>query len=169
MLVLGRPGGGLGEEFERVGVAGAYDAEVAVVKGADLDGSQAFGDGHQACVGAAQREVGVGVDELGHPGPVAGGECFDGDGAGGDAAVERCFGGRADLTVDQPAGLGDDQGGGDQRPGVLFDEVPAGSVVGVVAVSGGEEDAGIDEEHPSVSPETLSEHLLGVCSPAPRR
>lgn len=32
-----------------------------------------------------------------------------------------------------------------------------------------QEDAGIDEEHPSVSPETLSQHLVGVCGPASRR
>jgi hypothetical protein len=56
------PGGGkclstvegwLGEELEGVDVAGADDAEVAVVEGGDLGEGEAFGDGDEAGVGAA--------------------------------------------------------------------------------------------------------------------
>jgi hypothetical protein len=49
---------------------------------------------------------------------------------------------------------------------MTFDEIPAGGVGGVFAIGGGEEGAGVDDEHASVSPEALSEHFLGLCSGA---
>lgn len=53
-------------------MGGPDDAEVAVVEGGDLGGAEAFGDGDEAGVGAAEGEVGVAVDELGDSGPVVG-------------------------------------------------------------------------------------------------
>jgi hypothetical protein len=49
---------------------------------------------------------------------------------------------------------------------MTFDEVPAGGVGGVFAICGGEEGAGVDDEHASVSPEALSQHFVGLCGGA---
>jgi hypothetical protein len=76
---------------------GTDDVEVAVVEGGQLGGAEAFSDGDEAGVGAAEGKVGVAVDELGDSGPVVGGEGLDGDLAGGDTAVEGGFCGGAEL------------------------------------------------------------------------
>jgi hypothetical protein len=46
-------------------------------------------------------------------------------------------------------------------PGSFLEQHPAGVVVGVVAVGGGDEGAGIDQEH-SVAPETLGQQFVGL-------
>ncbi len=59
-------------------MGGAHDGEVAAVQGGDPGDVEAFGDGDDAGVGAAQVEVGVGFDEFGDTGPVGPAEWFDG-------------------------------------------------------------------------------------------
>lgn len=67
----------------------------------------------------------------------------------------------AELPADQVAGLGDDHRGSDERAGIGFQQLPAGLVVAVVAVRGGQQRAGVDEEH-SAAPKTLSEQLISL-------
>jgi hypothetical protein len=77
---------------------------VAAVQGDDPGDPEAFGDGDDAGVdNAAQVEIGVGLDQLRHPGPVGGDEALDGELAGGQGAVEGGLGARAELAVKQPA------------------------------------------------------------------
>ena len=54
----------LGAECERRGVAWADGGEVAAVEGGDLGDGEAFGQGDDGGVDGAEREVGVGGDEV---------------------------------------------------------------------------------------------------------
>src|SRR5258706_2217023 len=65
----------------------------------------------------------------------------------GDGGIQAGLGLRSELAVDQVGGLGDDQGGGDQRPGVAFQQRPAGGMVLVGTVSGGHKRAGVNDQH----------------------
>ena len=80
--------GGSGQEDEDVGVAGAHHGEMTAVQGGDLGDPKSFGDSKDAGVDAAQVEIGVGLDQLGHPGPVGGDEILDDELARDQGAVE---------------------------------------------------------------------------------
>lgn len=56
----------LWEQSERINVTRADDVEVAVVESRDFADPESFGDRDDGGVGGAKREVGVGVDQLGH-------------------------------------------------------------------------------------------------------
>lgn len=137
-----------------------HDCEVAVVEGGDAGDAEAFGDGDQAGVGAAEAEVGVGLDEFTDAGPVVWAERFDGEVAVDDRRVERGFGVWAEFSVEEVGGFGDDEGGGDERPGVVADYPGGSGVVAVGAVGGRDDDAGIDDQHRSVASEAVVEELV---------
>lgn len=67
------------------------------------------------------------------------------------------------MPVEEVGGLGDHQGVGDQRTRVSLEHGAAGVVVGVAGVSGGDEHAGVDEQH-SVESETLGQQFVGLCA-----
>lgn len=69
------------------------------------------------------------------------------------------------MTVEEVGGLGDHHGGGHQRAGVVLENDLASLVMGVVGVRGGDQDAGIDQQH-SVSPETLGQQIVGLSAAA---
>jgi hypothetical protein len=106
-----------------------------------------FGDGDDAGVDGAQREVGVAGDEFDDPGPVLLGEVLEPDLVAGHRPQEAGFGRRAEPGLDQPGTLDGDRNGNDELASPVGQEVVAGAVVGVVLVGGGEEDPGVDQDH----------------------
>ncbi len=68
-------------EFEGVAVCGSDDAEVSAVQGGDAFRPEAFSDGDQAGVGAAEGQVLVALDEIPDALPV-----------GGPSSVNELFG-----------------------------------------------------------------------------
>ena len=141
-----RDRGSSGKQRERVHVLGANNREVSAVECRDLMHAEAFGDGHQAGVNAAKSQVGVSLNELGNPPPIRRRQSLDGQVPVGDRAVEPSLGGRSELTLDQPAGLGDDQRGCGQRAGVVLEQRLAALVIGISVVGRGENDVGVDEK-----------------------
>ena len=63
---------GSGKELEGGGVVREHDAEVAAVERRDRRDLEAFREDDQARVGAAEPEVGIGLDQVGDPLSVAG-------------------------------------------------------------------------------------------------
>jgi hypothetical protein len=82
-------------------VSGPDDAEVAAVEGCDPGELQALGDGDKAGVGAAEAEVGVGLDQLGDPARVGGRDRLDLELAVGHCLEEPRFRESAELSPDQ--------------------------------------------------------------------
>ena len=101
-------------------MTGADHREIAPVKRGDLDHIKALRNGYEACVNAAEVEVGIGVDQLGDAPPVGRPEGLGYKVAGRDGLVEASFGRRSELTINQPSGLGDHQGGRDERSGMAL-------------------------------------------------
>jgi hypothetical protein len=158
---------GSGEELERVGVAGNDHPEVPAVEGGDTGRSEVLGEGDEGRVGATEAKVGIGLDELADPSPVPAAEVVDAERAVDDGGEQRGLGRRSELAIEQVARLGDDEGGRDERPGVGLEQLSTLSVVGVGTVGGGQQRAGVDDEH-SVAPESLSEQLVSLCGAACR-
>jgi hypothetical protein len=127
-------------------VRGSYHGEVAPVECGDARDGQTFGDRDEAGVGAAKGEVGVALDKLADPGPVGDGEDFDCQLLGGERTVERRLGWRAELPIDQPAGLSDDQRRRDKGTGMAFKQLLATLVIRVGGISDGDDDIRIDEK-----------------------
>jgi hypothetical protein len=124
------PAGGSGEQLECVQVKGPHDAEMATIQGGDLPRSQTLGECDKAGVDATKAEVGVGPHQVGDAFPVGTGERLDAQVAYCDGAVEVGFRLAAELAVNQPARLSNNQGRGDERPRVALEERPATLVVG---------------------------------------
>ena len=66
--------------------------EVSAVESGDSCRSQTFGDGDQACVSAAERQVVVSIDKLADALPIGRDDRLDGERSIDDCVVERCFG-----------------------------------------------------------------------------
>ena len=98
----------------------SYDAEVSAVERRERAELHAFGDDDEAGVGAAEAEVGVGLDQLGDPPCICGCDGLDLEFAVGDGAEELGFRGRAELSADQVGGFGDHERGGYERARVLI-------------------------------------------------
>lgn len=99
--------GGSGEEFERVGVGGAHDPEIAFVERRDDGQVQAFSRGDGGRVDDVEAGIGVDGDEFVNPGPVIGGEIDDGDLASRDCSEEPLLGSGPGPIEEQPRGLRD--------------------------------------------------------------
>lgn len=67
------------------------DPEVALVKRRNRRDSEPLGDGNHGRVGGAKRKVGVRLNEIGDPAPIACGQRDDGEQAGLEGPQERGF------------------------------------------------------------------------------
>lgn len=94
---------------ERFDVAGTHHREVAVIHGRDLGHLEALGQRDDAGVGAAEREVGVGLDELRGSLQVGGLDVKRGQEATGERPQKRGLRPGTDLSGEQVADLGDNR------------------------------------------------------------
>lgn len=143
----------------------ADDAEVAVVEGRDFGDPQPFGDRDHGGVGGAEREVGVGVDQVGHALVVSEFEVDDDDRLLGDRAKERALDPRTAGAGEQVADFGHDRCRDEDwaprkmQPG---EQIGAGPVVRVAAVGGCDERPGIADDHSA--PEALGQQIVVVAT-----
>jgi len=125
---------------------------VSAVEGRQGGQAQAFGQGHQRGIGAAQTQVGVALGQLSHPRHVSDGQHSQFELAGGDAAQERHLRCGATEFLQQMAGLGQHRWR-DQEPVVgLAQQACGGDVVGVSGAGGRDQDVGVDQDHPRPKP-----------------
>ncbi len=89
-----------------------------------------------ACVGASERKIGVGLDEVSDPIEVIATENLHRYLARGDEAKEPGFGVGSELPGDQVSGLGDNQRRRHEFAVMVLQQPGAGIAVGVVAVGG---------------------------------
>lgn len=143
---------GSGDELEAVAVGWADDGEVPSVDRRDPALVESFGDRDDAGVGAAERQRGVGGDELVDSFPVLVGEVLDDEVAIDDRLVEGGFGGWTEFTFDQVGALGDHHRSGDHRAGLGGEHRGAALVVAVGAVSCGDEHSGVYDQHAQSRP-----------------
>ena len=85
---------------------------MAVVEGEDERGVEALGEGDDGGVDAAEREVGVLLDQLGYAGEILGRWRLDGKAS--EAPKEACLGPRAVPGAEQLRDLGDGESRDDQ-------------------------------------------------------
>jgi hypothetical protein len=90
--------------------------KVTAVKRRDLGDPEPLGDGDDSRVGGTEREVGVGLHELGHPLVVGQLEIDNYEGLLHDRAQERGLDLRAARTAEQVANLGDNRRRNKDRP-----------------------------------------------------
>jgi hypothetical protein len=126
-------------------VGGAQDPEVAMIECCDSSGANAFRDGDQAGMAAAEGQIAVAVNEFTNAFPIVWSERFNMQGAVDDGIVESEFSGGSDLPVDHVCGLSDDHRGRDERPVVGFEEDAAGLVVIVVSIRSCDKDTAIND------------------------
>lgn len=124
-------------------MGGAHDAEVTVIDGGDGVDTEPLSNGNDRCINEAEVEIGVAVDQLPGTLVIDGVEGLDAGVAAGEGGEERCLCDGADTAAEQPAHLDAHRGGHDDRSVVM---VEAGLVVGVVAVSDGDEGSGVDDD-----------------------
>jgi hypothetical protein len=149
-------------------VGGPHDAEVAAVKSGDAGLLESFRDRDDAGIGSTETQFDVLVDEIRNPVIIDGGEGLNVEIAIGDGTEEPCFAAGAELSCDEVCGFGDDERGGDQRSGLLSQELGAGAMVGIGVVGCCKQNTRIDDQHRSVASEALYEHLVGVTGPTTR-
>lgn len=89
------------------------DAEMTPVEDSDRGQADPLGNGDQTGVNATEALVCVALGQFGDARPVNSGERLHADLAGGDGAVQGGFCGGSELAVQQPAGLGEDEFGGE--------------------------------------------------------
>lgn len=141
---------------------GAHDAEVAFVERRDLLETETLGENHHGRIGAAETKIGVVLNK--HPDtlPFSDRERLDHELARNDVFVQRYLTRRANLASNQVRRFCDDEGGGDQRTSGGLEQLAASNVVGIFDVGSRDERAGVDNQHRSVTPESLSQHLVCV-------
>lgn len=148
------------------------DAKVSVVERCDPSDVESFGDGDERCVRASEAKIRVGEDKFAHPLPVAAREGLDAQRAFDDRSVQGCLGGGPEFAIDQVPSLGDNQSCRNEGSGISLEEVPAGSMVRVGTVGGGEERPSVDDEHSvamrDIAAEPLGKRLIGVSGSATR-
>jgi hypothetical protein len=83
-----------------------------------------------------------------------------------DGRVQAGFRFGTELPVDQVGGLCDDHGRGDQWTLVALQQFPASRVVLISTIGRRDQRAGIHDQH-LVAPESLGQHLAGLCRTAP--
>jgi hypothetical protein len=91
------------------------------------------------------------------------------DEIGGKIAQEAHLGLPAEACGEQIADLGDDKRGDDQRAGVGFQQLQAGSMVGIVCVYVGVERAGIDDQRDVASSALMISSMRSEMSLRPLR
>ncbi len=122
------------------------DAEVAAVE------RRHFSDVEPLCcrdhrgVDGAERQVSVLGDELRDADGVAGMQRLNREAAAGEVAKEANLGLPAQPGSDQVGDLGDDERGEDEGAWVGFEQLQAGSVMGVVGVDVGVEGPGVEDQ-----------------------
>ena len=88
-------------ELKRFAVSWPNRPEVGAVESGDSCRSQTFGDGDQACVGAAERQFVVTIDELTDALPIGRYDRLHDERSIDDCVVERCFGVGPQLASEQ--------------------------------------------------------------------
>ena len=140
------------KQFEAGDVLRADEAEMASVKGADAGCAESLSDRDEAAVDAAEMLIGVLNSERCDSSPIGCRERLDANLAGRRGLVQRGFGRRSELPVDQPSGLGDHEPGRDERSGMRLQQLPAGPVVGIASIGGSEQHAGVDDQRQRPNP-----------------
>ncbi len=125
---------------------GAHDPEVAGVDRGDPAHVEPFGDCDEAGVGPAESQVPITVNELADTVPVSSYERLNYEPTLDNRRVQRDLTVGPDLTIDEVRGLGNDQSGRHERSIVILEQRAAYSVIGVAAVGGGNQHAGVDDE-----------------------
>jgi len=140
--------------------------EVTTVEGSDLAHPEPLGDGDDSRVGGPEREVGVGLDQLGHPLVVGQLKIDDGQCLLHDRPQERGLDLRAARATEQVANLGDHQCRNEDRAPrevQTGEQVGTHSVVLVVAIGGRNQRTGVADDH-SGTPESLGEKVVVVAA-----
>ncbi len=134
------------DELEGVAVGGAHDCEVATVQRGEFGDVEAFGDRDDRGVDEPEPEIAVDADQLDRALVVDVDRVDDLEPAGGDRGEEASLDGRAVAVLDQSGGFGD-HGRRDRQISPRAQQSGAVVVAGFVAVSGSDEDAGVDQQH----------------------
>ena len=149
------------EQLECGDVLRADHAEVPAAQRGERRDPEAFAEGHQGGIGAAETQVGIRGYQLADADPVTVLDVLHPQGAVGDRGEHRCFGSRRPLTVEQTSGFRDHHGCGHKGAGMLLQDGLACLMVSIAGVSSGNQRAGVDQQH-SVAPEALGEQLVGL-------
>ena len=102
-------------------MAGAHDAEVAVVDGRDLHDVEPFGGCDHGCIDGAEWKVVVLGDESGDAEQVTGVHGFQREVAGGEITEEPYFRAPSKPSRDQVGNLGQNERWDDQRARMCFE------------------------------------------------
>ncbi len=138
---------------------------MAPVEGGDSGELKPLGDDDQAGIRAAETEIGIRFDQVGHPPSISGRDRLNLQLTRGDGTEERCFRGCAELPTDEVGSFGDHERGCYERARVL-NGLGAGLMVGIGVVGGREENARIDDEQALVSAEAVGQKLVGIAGGA---
>jgi hypothetical protein len=125
---------------------GPDDSEVPVVEGGDVDDPAAFGSGDDGRVNAAERQVVVLGHKLGDSDQVGGVDGFKREVARCEVAKEPDFGLPAKSRGEQVDNFGDDEHRYEKRTGIGLQQLPAGRMMGIVAVDVRVERARVDDQ-----------------------
>ena len=131
-------------------MSGSDGGEVTPIECGNLGQTEAFGDGDHGCIGSAQREIGVLIDEFGHP-PYVGWNQFDEIKISRrERSQERCLGARPGLALEEVAHFRQN-GARDEDPAASQvqrgEQVDAIAMVFIVAERGGYQRAGVANDH----------------------
>ncbi len=88
---------------------------MAPVEGGDSGELKALCDDDQAGIRAAETEIGIGFDQVGHPPSISGRDRLNLELTRGEGTEERCFRGCAELPTDEVGSFGDHKRGGYER------------------------------------------------------
>lgn len=146
----GGDGGSGGDDGERRHMARPDIVEVPAVHSGNRGNTQAFGDGYQRGVGAAQSSIGVLADELGHPPQVGVSKVHRAElacGLAADRIEELCLGDRTAEPVDEVARLGKNGDRKGQLVSLLLQPATAEFMCCVGAIRQRHDDVGVYQNH----------------------
>lgn len=112
--------------------------------------AEAFGDGYQRGVGAAQPAIGVLADEFGHPPQVGVSKVHWAEltsGLAADRIEELCLGGRAAEPVDELARLGQNGDRKGQLASLLLQPAATALVCCIGPIRQRHDDVGVYQDH----------------------
>ncbi len=156
----------LWQQLKRLSMNRPYNGEVAPVECGDPDRAMPLGQGDDGRIRPAEPQVSIGADQVLDALPVGYAEIGHLQLAIDDGRVETGLRFRTKLAIDQVGGLRDDHGRGDQGTLVALQQLPAGLVVLIGAISRRDQRAGIDDQH-LIAPEPLGQHLISLGRAAP--
>lgn len=119
---------------------------MATVERCDLGFSEPLGYSHDRGVHRSQGQVPVLRHQLGHSQPVRRHHRLGDQASGCEITQESHLAVGTETGTDQIGDLGHHEHRDDQRAGVGFEEVEAGTVVAIIAVDVGVQGAGIDDQ-----------------------